>query len=451
MTAFRPERAFLVLGLCAGMLFLFLTPPMQVPDEPAHLYRAYQVSEGRLRGERLGFESGGVLPRSVPASAEVLDQGVAFHPDRRVDPRVVLAEIRRPLAPQDRAFVAFPGSVVYSPVPYIPQGIALAAGRWMGLPPLGLIYLGRLANLLAGVWLAWMAIRLTPVLKPAFLLLALMPMSVFQRSSLSADACTNGLALLIAALALEMAFGAGGPVRLPRKLLFVALSALLALCKPMYLTVPLLSLMIPPGRLGGRGPTLLFLGILLGTAAGASIGWARAVQGIYTPYWVGCDPGLQIRHLVTEPRAVLGIARDALACFPRLLLGMVGVMGWLDTRLPVSLRVAYLAALALAAAWEPEPGIRFGIRARAFAISLFALSYLLIGVLIFVLATPVGALSIKGLQARYLIPVAPIALLALFRSMPPPAWMEGRLGRLSAGFSALALAVAAAVLVRRYY
>ncbi|MCX6268974.1 MAG: hypothetical protein NTW16_16740, partial [Bacteroidetes bacterium] len=40
-----PEYSFLGFSLVFGMIMLVLTPPFMVPDEPAHFYRSFQVSE----------------------------------------------------------------------------------------------------------------------------------------------------------------------------------------------------------------------------------------------------------------------------------------------------------------------------------------------------------------------------------------------------------------------
>lgn len=40
-----PENAFIFVGIIFGILFLLITPPFQVPDEPSHFYRAFYVSE----------------------------------------------------------------------------------------------------------------------------------------------------------------------------------------------------------------------------------------------------------------------------------------------------------------------------------------------------------------------------------------------------------------------
>lgn len=49
-----PERAFLLLAILLGVVFIFVTPPFEVPDEGAHFYRSYQVSVGRLLPQENG-------------------------------------------------------------------------------------------------------------------------------------------------------------------------------------------------------------------------------------------------------------------------------------------------------------------------------------------------------------------------------------------------------------
>jgi len=41
-----PHRVALLVGLLGGLALVFLTPPFEVPDEPAHLLRAYNYAEG---------------------------------------------------------------------------------------------------------------------------------------------------------------------------------------------------------------------------------------------------------------------------------------------------------------------------------------------------------------------------------------------------------------------
>lgn len=40
-------KIYIITSLFFGILMCIITPPLQVPDEGAHLLRAYQVSEGK--------------------------------------------------------------------------------------------------------------------------------------------------------------------------------------------------------------------------------------------------------------------------------------------------------------------------------------------------------------------------------------------------------------------
>ena len=60
-----PERIFLLCGLTAGIILVFLTPPLQAADELAHLLRAYQVSDGIIFSIKKGNSYGGYFPKDI--------------------------------------------------------------------------------------------------------------------------------------------------------------------------------------------------------------------------------------------------------------------------------------------------------------------------------------------------------------------------------------------------
>ena len=43
------EKIYAVMMAFFGVLFVFLIPPLQIPDENAHFYRTFQISEGVFR------------------------------------------------------------------------------------------------------------------------------------------------------------------------------------------------------------------------------------------------------------------------------------------------------------------------------------------------------------------------------------------------------------------
>ena len=135
----RPDRFFLLAGLLYGLVFLFATPPFQVPDEPAHFYRAYAVSEGNPSSQRAEGGLGAVLPASLEELGAAYKEELAFHPERRIAPERILRSLEVPLEPERRRFVDYRTSAQFTLVPYLPQAAGIAAARWLGAPALGLL------------------------------------------------------------------------------------------------------------------------------------------------------------------------------------------------------------------------------------------------------------------------------------------------------------------------
>ena len=100
-------------------------------------------------------------------------------------------------------FMPFAGTEGYNPVAYIPYIVAGAIGRALGLEFPDMLLLMRLFGLVAFTAAAAYAIAVTPVLKWAFVLIALLPVAIYNRSVLSADGAALCSALVITALCLS--------------------------------------------------------------------------------------------------------------------------------------------------------------------------------------------------------------------------------------------------------
>src|SRR5258708_38085428 len=126
---------------------------------------------------------------------------------------------------------------------------------------------GRLANLLVAVILIALAIRAAPDYSGIIAAAALLPMSLYELASLSADAATIGLAWVFTALLLVP----------PRRLWVMALAGFaLALCKPAYFLIALLAA-VAPLRWRSRIATIA------SPAAGTLLSIAAAGRSAYNP------------------------------------------------------------------------------------------------------------------------------------------------------------------------
>src|ERR1700690_4387510 len=76
-TKFQYHKIFLLFGMDFGIVWLLLIPPFQGPDEFTHFYRAYMLSEGKLK---LSIDpSSGGSGCYLPASIKELEDTLQSH------------------------------------------------------------------------------------------------------------------------------------------------------------------------------------------------------------------------------------------------------------------------------------------------------------------------------------------------------------------------------------
>lgn len=413
---FSPSRAFLVLAFFFGTVMALLVPPYQVPDEPAHLLRAYQISEGHFVStwkNNLAFDD---LPESIVQSCDPFVQahlGVAT-----TSFAAIRQAMRIPLS-RDKLIPLRLETAHYSPIGYLPQVIGIWIGRVCNWPPIVLLYLGRLTNLWIWIALGYHALRIAPHFARPMFLLMLMPMSLFMAASISPDAITNGVAFIVAALAfnaVEKKVGDDSKIGWPWITEFILCSAALSLIKVAYLPLAGLIFAIPVRRFGGAKRFLFVLFLLGILAIVPETLWSRTTPGVDIITYVG-DPYVngrrQFDFLLQHPGSFVRIpfftARRS-AGF--LILSFVGRLGWLNIQLPVPFILTYLILLILACRRSTSGAAVINPRRVIAVAAIFAAaSCEALFLLLSIIWTPVGQDAVEGLQGRYFIPIAPAVLL----------------------------------------
>ncbi len=394
--------------MLGGIGMIILTPPFMAADEPAHFLRSFHLSEGHLS---VGISRRGIgvkVPRSLWAIYTPFRE-VAGDPQRTVRPEEIMDAMSIPLRSADRAWISLLGVARYAPVLYIPQALGIAAARPFGASALALLYAARFFNLLVSTLLIFWAIRLTPSFRWVFAFVGLLPMTLFVRSSVSADAGLIAGATLVAAALVRCV----GEESLSRKSGIAAVigTLIVTFSKLVYFLLPLtlatVMLRHRKGRLVTGG---LVAGIgLLGTLLSAV--YAQRFSQAYRP---GVNAIAQLHYSIQHPATVASIvARDFVVHAPRFARQFVGNLGWLDTPVPSWLVVLVLAALLAIAGLDNPERQRFDRVERMFILSAVVLTCLLISFSQYLTWTPVGAAFVDGVTGRYFLPVAPFALLLL--------------------------------------
>jgi uncharacterized membrane protein len=442
--------AYLSLAALFGVFFLVATPPLQVPDETAHLLRAWAVSHGQPVASQGGFRgfAGVEVPRSLAGLDDRLARrSVSFDPERKQDMARVRAELAQEVRPDDRVAYVLPNN--YSPLCYLAPGAALRFAEALGLPPLALLYAGRAANLALSTLVVFAAIRLAPAHRFVLLLLGLMPMTMFQSAGLTADSLTNALGLFFCAVMLREC-ASPDPLRPRRAFGLTLLAAAVGVTKQVYWPLVAASAAIPARRFASPGRRAATLAaIAVGSAVPVALWWAALLwvgPVFMTP---GVDPPAQVARIAADPLAFVRLLLGTLTLFPSLVEPFVGLLGHLDTRLPEPIYALYPAALVGVALFDG--GARSPVRglARAAFLAAAALGTLSILFVAYVATNPVGSPGIMGVLGRYFIPLAPFLLVPLHYGGSAGLPRAARWG--VAGFAAASLAATSVSLVLRYY
>ena len=423
----RPEDWFLRSSLLFGLLFVFIVPPFQAPDETSHFFRAYHLSEGHLMGEttsdkRLGAE--------LPSSLQELYLPFA-HLRYNYDARITAGSLERAasvgLDAGRRTFVDFANVGYYAPFPYLVYALPIALLRHLGVPPLFMLYAGRLSGLLLWVVVLFYAVRGYAFHRWTIALCALLPASVVLHSSLSGDTLTNALAFFLTARLTGLIFDRRRTLSAAEGGILALSGGVITVSKVVFAPLIALCWLIPERKFGSRGSYLFWCGSLSLLHVLLLLIWYRYAGEKFIPYSdyhpvyrdaqqlnPGVDPPAQLDFIMEHPLRFLGIVmasyRESL---PATLAHYTGKFGWEKNYLPAPLIALLLLSLFVMALFEDKRGAIPALRQRLFFLCTAMIMSLALAAVQYMQWHPVSAPRILSLQGRYFIPVLPLVWLAL--------------------------------------
>ncbi|HMK56235.1 MAG TPA: DUF2142 domain-containing protein [Dissulfurispiraceae bacterium] len=354
---FPYHRIFLVLGLIFGIIWLFLLPPFQGPDEFGHFRRAYMLSEGKLHldSEPVTGRVGCYLPASIKQLEDALQsRKIVGRTAIKQDFTALAASSKIELKPRSELF--YDDIANYPPVAYAPQVVAVTIARILELPILYVYYAGRFGSLIFFIVSMYLLIKHVLILQLPLLTIALMPISIQQGIIISADCVTIILLLMLVCHAVNIAFREEEKaVGVKDMAALYLLCALIALTKGPYIVLALLYfIMIPREKF--RSGALYWIG-----------GFGMIIFGlIFAVAW----KMFQV-HLIAAPtiNQVMGVAPDRdlnpfhilyrvyfETMFSVYLAKSTFWLGWTDVRLPF----IFLAVFTVLLLWPllvPDMGI----------------------------------------------------------------------------------------------
>ncbi len=472
-----------VLAFVLAALYAWLIPPMQSPDETAHITRAYLISRGQwlldppapemraLAARYPGIpEVPGFIDRMLQhggrtgglVDAALLDYMDAYRawpgkpfqalPSER---SAQLAALRWQGTP---VYYVAPNTTYYFPLVYVPQAAGLALGRALDW---SVDHSYRAARVLtwaccaALLWLAFGLLRPNPLVAAVLLL----PMTVFQLLSPTIDGLTSCLAVYCISLFLHLARQEASPGK-ARSLALAAGVLLLATTRTHLVVLLAFPLWLAWRRRSG------FNLVLATVASVAALAWTlfamHGANDVLVPR--SAEAPELLRYYAARPLAFVQVLGATLTDAPTLAFyrnSFIGVLGALDTPLPAlayPVLAAGLLVCAVASLRWPQSREDAGLRALLLVLALA--SCVLIFLALLLAWTPHPARLVQGVQGRYFI--VPALLVAYALGGPgsqlgrrpevlQPHWRHQLGAGLTAAFGLAALAALTQALLTRYH
>jgi hypothetical protein len=421
----RPATVFSLLSLTFGSIIILANPPLRGPDEIAHFLRIYSYARGELLpATEINARKG------IFVNRELYDQvyffktaGEVFARDREDGVRYgqIMAEHGHLVGTsgdeleQAAVFAPFAGTEGYNPVSYVPYIIAAAIGRLLRLDFPDMLLLMRSFGLVAFTAVAAYAIAVTPTLKWAFVLIAMLPVALYNRAVLSADGAALSYTLVITALCFSAAREpAAGRVwerslwmtlcslsKQPQ-IVFVLLELMVCRLKDLPRRWRSLAIVVLPG---------LILSPLWVVAVSADMAAWRLLEERNDPP-EHFDPLWKLYFMWEHPYHFPLAAWTAFSGGAgRLWQELIGILGWQD----ILLRPWTYLVLTVLLLLVPLQKLQLdgAARARVSVLSgLAVLGYVVIVYLIFFLTyTPIDTDHVRGVLGRYFVIALPAAAL----------------------------------------
>ncbi len=238
-----PVRTFIVIATLFGLCFIVATPPIRFPDEQGHYLRVARVAAD-LFGRAPADANVVSLPKPIAEDFNYFDaRAHDVMRGRPFDLADLTSRVRSSAPQSDVVRRSVPAAqMVPGTVGYVPQALAYAVAAGAGGTFLATVWAARLAMLFVSVFVTAVALMLMPAwARWTGVAVSLLPMAVYMRATLSPDAMVTAVTLLGIAALLDGV--RRDDVAWRSALVALAACAYLALVKPPYICILLLSLL----------------------------------------------------------------------------------------------------------------------------------------------------------------------------------------------------------------
>lgn len=401
------EKLFLNFMIPIGLLFLVLMIPGFVADEPAHIYRAYDISKGIFITP---IDEDGKSSSNIPKDLN-LNERDSF------DNYKALNDKLHEESNYEETEELFNPAQGYNPIMYIFSSIAFLIGRTFSLNTFLVVYLARIFNFIIFLILGYYAIKLIPIGKLVLFIYFFNPMLIHQAASVSADSIINSIVLFFIAFVLHL-YCQEKEMTKKQKIIFIINAIAISLAKYVYFPVIFISLILLKSKAIGEKKNRKILYITIGITlilaiASYLIGSRYEDLGVYAKEH-NVNSIEQIKNIITHPITYISTIFYTLSQFGEYYFyGFAGkYLGWINILVNSVPILIYGFLLGISPILEKNEK-QLQKKDKIIFNIVFLIVFVLVLTGMYLINSEVGSNIIEGVQGRYFIPIVLLPLITV--------------------------------------
>lgn len=246
------SKYFAIIFMFIGITFMYIFPPLHVPDESSHFIKSYQTSfvfQDNHETQDLNGKKGYVYLSKDFKKFIIKYGSQTANFGYRLQPRTYLYDLFKITDYSDLSSeTEWYGTKFSSPVPYVPGAIVSLLARMLNMPILLLYMFGKLFAFIISALMCYSAIKITPHFKKIFFIIPLLPIFFQQTMGYGMDWLTNSTFILLFSMFLREIYSTD-KIEKKNIIKIIILLILLGFCKFGYFAVALLVLLISKDKI----------------------------------------------------------------------------------------------------------------------------------------------------------------------------------------------------------
>ena len=426
MEKFSIEKKYLYIALIFGILFVFIVPPFQSPDEDSHFKKAYQVSKGKLYPEVKKNVIGNYFPTEMLNYIKTKTKYIGNRDKKYKYSEMVLDQYTK-LNYEERKFTSY-STVSVTPIAYLvpATGIIFSkiCAKIFDLESVNtayMLYFARFFSIIFMSFIMYLSIKITPVFKRTFAVFGLIPMVIFLGSVISYDSLLISLTTLALSIILKITYD-DKLKKVPNNYIItlILIGVVLLNVKGLYFLLYILLFLIPVKKVGNiKKMTRIALIIILSILA---ITLVIKIPFLLLPK-IKTDVNYaskQLNFVIHNPIKYSGILIDNIINQRFFQLSsIVGVFGLIDTYNPfVIICFTYIWLIMVSISDGVCDKVKINGKFKILLIIYILFIIISVYSAMYINWTPainghkIGEADISGVQGRYFLPILlPILLL----------------------------------------